>query len=540
MKIWLDAASESSSTLLDRRSLGECGDCSDCDASSAALSRPSSRGDCRPTFHDFLARISTGDEYGQGVDCIGDASDSEWLPSQMRSHIQTCAFKQTDSLYIQPCSKERWLVCNPTYLGHIAVMDQQAVALLERFCSPTTFLDLVQDSQDSSLTQIEDLLEIFYHLGFLQDLSHPQPSQIHRSSDTLSAWMHVTNACNLRCHYCYLDKTSQHMDYITAYKSIDAIFRSARRHHYKRILLKYAGGEASLQLTRVLAIHDYAVKQAHQQGIDLSAYIMSNGVALPQRVIHQVKMRCIGIMISLDGIGSDHDAQRPFINGAGSFKYVSETITRLLAGGLIPYINVTISQRNLEGLPVLMEYLLERDLPFRLSYYRDNDCSATWSDLQFKNDQMISGMRRAFAVLEQHLPQRKLISSLIDLSDMTDTHEHTCGVGRNYLVIDQHGGIAKCHADIEKTLTTIDAEDPLQIIQSDFNGIRGVSVEEKEGCRTCEWRYWCTGGCPLLTYRVTGRSDLRSPNCSIYKALYPDALRLEALRLLKYTSPIAL
>jgi uncharacterized protein len=123
---------------------------------------------------------------------------------------------------------------------------------------------------------------------------------------------------------------------------------------------------------------------------------------------------------------------------------------------------------------------------------------------------------------------------------MTGTHEYTCGVGRNYLVIDQYGGIAKCHADIERTITTIDADDPLQVIRNDHSGVRGVSVEEKEGCQMCEWRYWCTGGCPLLTYRVTGRYDIKSPNCAIYKALYPEALHLEALRLLKYESPIVL
>jgi uncharacterized protein len=42
----------------------------------------------------------------------------------------------------------------------------------------------------------------------------------------------------------------------------------------------------------------------------------------------------------------------------------------------------------------------------------------------------------------------------------------------------------------------------------------------------------------MLTYRMTGRSDIKSPNCAIYKALFPEALRLEALRLLKYHEPI--
>jgi len=39
-----------------------------------------------------------------------------------------------------------------------------------------------------------------------------------------------------------------------------------------------------------------------------------------------------------------------------------------------------------------------------------------------------------------------------------------------------------------------------------------------------------------MTYRATGRYDVQSPNCRIYTTLYPDLLRLEALRLLKYES----
>jgi len=37
---------------------------------------------------------------------------------------------------------------------------------------------------------------------------------------------------------------------------------------------------------------------------------------------------------------------------------------------------------------------------------------------------------------------------------------------------------------------------------------------------------------------MTGRNDLRSPNCAIYQALFPDAVRLEALRLLRYERPV--
>jgi uncharacterized protein len=292
-------------------------------------------------------------------------------------------------------------------------------------------------------------------------------------------------------------------------------------------------------MANVLATHDYATQLAQQNAIKLHAYIMSNGVVLAQSHIEQLKARHIDVMISLDGIGANHDSQRPFISGKGSFKYVDRTIIQLLASGLTPHINVTVSQRNLDGLPDLIQYILERDMSFTFSYYRDNDNSTHIRDLQFAEAQMIEGMQRVFAVIERHLPRRHLLNSLIDKASMSGVRQHTCGIGRTYLVIDQRGQVAKCHADIKQAVTTINEEDPLQAIRDDKSGVQAIAVEEKEGCRICEWRYWCTGGCPMLTYRITGRNDVQSPNCNIYKALFPEALRLEALRLLKYEMSMA-
>jgi uncharacterized protein len=497
MRIWLDTTAAAPSTSDD------CNDCSDCR-------------DCfRSTFDDNLLYTATTAENGY-----------------------TDIFRQIAPLHVRACGNEHWLVCHTSGSGHVIVMDTQALALLEQFRMPTTIREIMQNTMICSSTVIEAGVAFFFRLGLLQSVEQSLHVPERKGGEVLSAWLHVTNACTLRCSYCYLHKTPEQMAPDTARRAVDAVFRSATKHRFNHVLLKYAGGEASLEMANVLAIHEYATQLAEQHQINLRAYIMSNGVVLPQRYIEQLKARHIGIMISLDGIGTYHDSQRPFISGKGSFSYVDRTITRLLASGLIPHINVTVSQRNLEGLPELTSYILERELPFTFSYYRDNECSTHIRDLQFADEQMIEGMRRAFNVIEQALPRRRLIDSLIDKASMSGVHQHTCGVGRSYLVIDQAGQIAKCHANIKETVTTIDEEDPLQVIRNDRNGVQAIPVEEKQGCRTCEWRNWCTGGCPMLTYRVTGRNDVKSPNCAIYKALFPEALRLEGLRLLKYYDPL--
>ncbi len=88
----------------------------------------------------------------------------------------------------------------------------------------------------------------------------------------------------------------------------------------------------------------------------------------------------------------------------------------------------------------------------------------------------------------------------------------------------------------DKPVTTVHAKDPLALIRADKKGIQNLPVEEKKECSSCKWKYLCAGGCPLASFRATRRYDRKSPNCDIYKALYPEVLRLEGLRLLKYAS----
>src|SRR2546425_2334525 len=211
----------------------------------------------------------------------------------------------------------------------------------------------------------------------------------------------------------------------------------------------------------VMALHDYALQLAQKHGITLEATILSYGVAFSQRTIDNLKARNISVMISLDGLGDYHDSQRPLIGGRGSCQYVLHTIDRLLANEVVPFISVTVSRRNLDGLPDLMQYILKQELPFSLNYYRDNDCSTHITDLRFADEQIISAMRSVFTVIEERLPARSLLSSLLDKADMTTPHHHTCGVGQNYLVIDQLGGVAKCQMEIKRAITTISTDDPL-------------------------------------------------------------------------------
>lgn len=446
------------------------------------------------------------------------ASDTLWV----------CASEVVDL----PIDAEHRLLFNPLGTGGTVVVNDATHKMFRSFAHPVTALEAVQ--RNGELGAEAD--EIFQRLGRLE-LIHPvgrAPSPQFAAPRTLTAWLHVTNGCNLRCPYCYINKSAAPMDETVGRAAVEAVVNSAVRHGFSAVKLKYAGGEASLNHSLVMKLHAYARELAVGSGLELHATLLSNGVRLPPGLLEFCQAEGIRVMISLDGIAEHHDVQRPFANGKPSFHLVERTIARLIDRGYPPHLSVTITSRNTAGLAGVTRFALERGLTFSLNLFRDNECAASFGDLQYEEQDIIGAMLGAFNVIEEYLPRWSVLGSVLDRGQLLQPRQRSCGVGQDYVVIDQRGGVAKCHMEIERTLGDVFTDDPLRLVTADRTGTLNLISDEKEGCRDCSWRYWCSGGCSVATFRATGRYDIKSPNCNIYRAVYPAALRLEGLRLLKY------
>jgi len=337
----------------------------------------------------------------------------------------------------------------------------------------------------------------------------------------LSSWFHITDRCNLRCAYCYLPHLQEDMSFETGCAAVDATLRSAVVHDYKRVKFKYGGGEPLLRFPLLKKIHQYAQERVKENQLEIDGIVLSNGTLLTENIISDIKSLDIQLMVSLDGIGGWNNIQRPYAGGRGSSDDILDAIKLSLKHGLSPHISITVTGRNAEGLPEVLEWVLEHNLSFNINFYRENELSYKHNDLKLDEDKIINGLLSAFTIIEANPPERSLLTSLTDRANLAIPHIHTCSVGQDYLVFDQNGLISKCQMKISEPLTNVNTEDPLQIILNDKNGIINLSVDEKDGCRDCDWKYWCAGGCPLETFRVTGRYDVKSPNCRIYRTIFP-------------------
>jgi uncharacterized protein len=355
----------------------------------------------------------------------------------------------------------------------------------------------------------------------------------HMTPNTLVVWLHITNRCNLRCHYCYLQKSNATMSLETGRAAIDSIVRMALQYRYAHIAIKYAGGEAPLCIDNIAAIHTYAREQADRFGIQVDGGVLSNGTTLTTQKLETLQRLGLQVMISLDGVGEFHDAQRPATSGMGSSSRVMQAIERAHRVGLKPNVAITVTQHNVAGLPQLVQWLLEHETMFNLQLYREHAPNESNVPSSFQEVRIIEALRQTYAVIAQNPPIWSVLNCLLDHSDLTSPHTHTCGMGHHYLVVGPDGQIAQCQMTIDQPITDLSASDPLAELRA-YRGIQNISVEQKEVCQSCEWKYWCGGGCPVTIARHTGRNDQPSPSCNIYRSLYPDVVKLEGLRLLHW------
>jgi len=439
-------------------------------------------------------------------------------------------WKRTPGLYQGPLDDEWQLAFSPLGPVPVSVLNGPAQRVLDAFSEPRTFAQAIDTITGFHSGDLRETMKELARLGLIgRDASSSSPASM---SDTLEAWLQVTNACNLRCDYCYVAKDTATMSHTVSRAAVDAVMRSAGEHGFSAVKLKYAGGEPTLNFEVVRSIHTYAQQMADERGIELREVVLSNGVALDDLVFGFLQQNRVRLMISIDGIGQLHDRQRHFADGRGSFDLVTRSIDRALEHGLKPYLSITITKRNLSGIAGIVGFALERDMPFNLNFYRaryNETHACAWIP---ESHQLVGAIEDALAVIEDRLPSRPLLGNLLDRAAFTQPHLHACGAGRSYLVIDCHGRVARCQIEMHRPVTDIGSEDPLAEVRAHRTGFANLPVDSRHGCRTCSWRYWCAGGCPLHSAAVSGRSDIRSPYCEVYQALYPKILQLEAKRLL--------
>lgn len=144
----------------------------------------------------------------------------------------------------------------------------------------------------------------------------------------------VTDACNLRCKYCYqINKGKHSMSWETAKKFADFLLNTTPENcEYVNpvispgIIIEFIGGEPFLEIDLIDKICDYLIQRMiemnHPWATRFRFSICSNGVLyFDERVqrFFQKHLQHLSFSISIDGNKELHDSCRVFEDGSGSY-----------------------------------------------------------------------------------------------------------------------------------------------------------------------------------------------------------------------------
>lgn len=496
-RIWISSAG------LESNAASGCEDC-------ACPSQPALRGDTQ-SVDDLVRRIECGD-----IDTI--AANTELWIEQVEGHHAAMGLLS----------------------DRLLVFDSDVYAILQQARHSISIASLSERFPEWSYEIIVKIVALLLDSNILASSGNQGNTIREAPCDHLTSWLHLSNDCNLACTYCYVEKSSSSMSVDTASQAVRTLFRLAVRHDFKRVNLKFAGGEPTLNMPALRAAQATAEHLSRATGIELNSVLLTNGVNVSDTDIQYFSEHQIGISVSLDGVGWYHNMQRPAVPGQKTldvYGCVIKTLMRMRSFGLHPVVMVTITSINLGGLARLVKELLAHDYRFALNFVRPTGQNEyERMKLGPKPKDLIEILGVIFELISASPPHWSLLSGFCDRANLSVPHEHTCGAGINYLAIDHEGKVSRCQMDILTPVSSIDAIDPILDVRTHEHGWQNASVNDRE-CRNCLWRYRCSGGCPRLNTLESNRNDSRSPFCAVYKKILPTILRLEALRLLHYEQP---
>lgn len=327
------------------------------------------------------------------------------------------------------------------------------------------------------------------------------------------------------------------------------------------------GGEPWHNFDMIKKTYEYFVEKSKQTGKKIRHIGgTTNGVEFTRERLEWCRDRNITWLISMDGVKENHDSQRVFPNGKGSFDVVDKNIDLYKeVYGYAPQLRMSLHPDYIPNIVKSYEYVLGKGIT---SYFFSPVYEANWTEEHYKEleEQLVELYRLMIVNYKNGFPaiQNKFIDDMIyyileaerrgiDLEEIEKTGSydpklHTlsrgmhlpkpCGAGTTYFGISVEGQIFVCHRFNKHGL------DPYKIPFEKrfgwlgnvwegihnvelFNELKNWDVKNLEHCKYCKLKYYCKGSCYASNFDNTGNIKAKNEKaCKVNFALYNAAKRI--------------
>lgn len=324
----------------------------------------------------------------------------------------------------------------------------------------------------------------------------------------------VTDACNLKCTYCYqINKCTHVMEFDTVDKMVEILLCNSswnpwvNRDNCIVIVLDFIGGEPFLAVDVMEYACTRLLKRMFETAPEYLPFVRfstcSNGVLYDDPKVQKFIDDWQGLLsfsVTLDGDRELHDACRVFPDGKGSFDYAYHAIECHRAKGYVMGSKVTIAPGNVSKVYQAIRFMLDEG-------YTDIHANCVFEEgWNFEHAKVYYGQLKKLADLfiEERYDERVAFSLFNNENYRPmdqDDNRNWCGGTGSMLAVDWKGDIFPCVRYMESSL----GEDQKPLIIGNVDRGLVTTVEEK-----------CTMDCLHCITRRSQSSD-ECFNCSIAK-----------------------
>ena len=142
-----------------------------------------------------------------------------------------------------------------------------------------------------------------------------------------SAFFILTNQCNLKCPYCFVNQNVEKMPFNIALDAAKFLIRNSKDIGYTPNIT-FFGGEPLLEWDSVIVPLTKYIREEYKEPFNLS--ITSNCILMTEEKLNFMKENNIGLLFSIDGDQETQDINRPFHSGKSSFDMLIDKIPMIL------------------------------------------------------------------------------------------------------------------------------------------------------------------------------------------------------------------
>ena len=323
------------------------------------------------------------------------------------------------------------------------------------------------------------------------------------SSRSFMATVVLTLECNLACPYCFEDHFRG--NYVMTAETSQLLIDHIKREQIEcgnAVELRFYGGEPLMAIPRLKEIARPLFEAAKNAGTTFTFSLVTNATLLTPAVVEELLplgLNCA--LITIDGPAEIHNAQRPYVSGAGSYdtiiknlKSVYELIT-IKPGG-------NFTQVNYRQFPAALDALLEAGIdPAKLGPVQFSPVHPKSGAQPIHGSSCLVGDEKwiceAIVWLRHEILRRGFSVDKLNMG--------ICMIELdNNMVVNYDGSLYKCPGFMgwpEFRIGTL--ADGI----SDYSQSHNLDVWKTDECLDCAYLPLCFGGCRFMRKLRTGAID---------------------------------